>query len=218
MIGAAGGIANPPESANTAGRPFHLVSSLPTNSVLASREIDLAARSEQSRWFAAEVQPHEAGLRHWLRRRFPWLTDIDDLVQESYARLLRARGEGRVGHARSYLFTTARNAAYDQARRNQIVSIESVAEIADLPVLEDRPDACETLTHDQELEMLAAAIESLPQRCRLVVKLRKLRGLSYHEIAAQLGISVHTVNAQLAKGMKLCRDYLRAHGLNHDEL
>jgi RNA polymerase sigma-70 factor (ECF subfamily) len=50
-----------------------------------------------------------------------------------------------------------------------------------------------------------------------VVKLRKLRGLSYQDIAQQLGISVHTVNAQLAKGMTLCRDYLRERGIDSDE-
>ena len=84
-----------------------------------------------------------------------------------------------------------------------------------LAVLEDSRDPAETLTHDQELELLAAAIESLPQRCRLVVKLRKLWGLSYEEIARKLGISVNTVNAQLAKGMSLCREYLRERGIEH---
>ncbi len=164
----------------------------------------------------AEVQPHESRLRHWLRRRFPWLTDVDDLVQDSMAKILRARSEGRVGsHARAYLFQTARNAAYDQARRNNVVSIESVAEMASLSVLEDRPDAAETLSRDQELEILAQAIESLPDRCRMIVKLQKLRGLSYQEISRQLGISVNTVNAQIQKAMRLCRDYLRAHGVNH---
>jgi len=193
------------------------VNSASTDSIIAPREIDLAGRDEQARWFEAEVQPHEAGLRHWLRRRFPWLTDIDDLVQECYARLLHARREGRVTHARSYLFTTARNAAYDQARRLQVVSIESVAEMAELAGPEERPDAADRLTQEQELEILGAAIEALPRRCRLVVKLRKLRGLSYLEIAQQLGISVHTVNAQLAKGMLLCRVYLRKHGCRSHE-
>ncbi|MBI2497428.1 MAG: RNA polymerase subunit sigma-24, partial [Opitutae bacterium] len=42
-----------------------------------------------ARWFAEEVQPHEPALRAWLRNRFPTLVDPDDLVQESYARLLR---------------------------------------------------------------------------------------------------------------------------------
>ncbi len=138
-------------------------------------------------------------------------------MQESFARILQARNAGRVGHAKSYLFTTARNVAFDQARRNRIVSIESMADIAELPVFEERPDAAEALTNEQELEILADAIEALPQRCRLVVKLRKLRGLSYQEIGQQLGISVHTVNAQLAKGMTLCRDYLRERGMEVDE-
>lgn len=191
--------------------------SLPHTHSAVSTEIALGPADEQARWFVEEVQPHESRLRNWLRRRFPWLTDVDDLVQESLARVVQARSEGRVGHAKSYLFTTARNAAYDQARRNQVVSIESVANLAELPVWEERPDAAETLTHEQELEILAAAIEALPQRCRLVVKLRKLRGLSYQEIAAQLGISVHTVNAQLAKGMALCRAYLREHGMERHE-
>ncbi len=195
--------------------PCSLVSLPPPQSAVSSEL--LITREEHTRWFAAEVQPHESGLRNWLRRRFPWLTDVDDLVQESFARILQARNAGRVGHAKSYLFTTARNAAFDQARRNKIVSIESVADFAELSVLEERPDAAETLTNEQELEMLAAAIEALPQRCRLVVKLRKLHGLSYQEIARQLGISVHTVNAQLAKGMTLCRDYLRERGLYSDE-
>ena len=42
-------------------------------------------------WFAEEVQPHESSLRSYLRSVFPSLPDIDDLVQESYARLLRAK-------------------------------------------------------------------------------------------------------------------------------
>ena len=216
--GAPRGLPKTREDSQFAARftPF-IVSPPPNTPAALSREIDLVAREDHLRWFAEEVQPHEPGLRNWLRRRFPWLTDIDDLVQESYARILRARSEGRVGHAKSYLFTTARNAAHDQARRNQIISFESVADMGSLPVLEDRPDAAERLTRTEELEILAAAIESLPQRCRLVVKLRKLRGLSYEEIAAQLGISAHTVNAQLVKGITLCREYLRQHGVEHDE-
>ena len=87
-------------------------------------------RAERNRWFAEEIQPHEFKLRNWLRHRFPWLTDVDDLVQESYARLVRAKSEGRIAHPKSYLFTTARNAALDQARRNEIVAIESVADLA----------------------------------------------------------------------------------------
>jgi DNA-directed RNA polymerase specialized sigma24 family protein len=36
------------------------------------------------------VQPHEADLRLFLRRQFPTVQDVDDLVQEAYVRLIRA--------------------------------------------------------------------------------------------------------------------------------
>ena len=68
---------------------------------------------ELARWFADEVQPHETSLRSYLRGRFPDHPDIDDLVQETYARLLQAREQGGVRSPKSFLFATARNAALD---------------------------------------------------------------------------------------------------------
>jgi RNA polymerase sigma-70 factor (ECF subfamily) len=168
---------------------------------------------EQSQWFAEEVQPHELSLRAYLRSKFRELPDVDDLVQETYARLLRAREKAPVRRPKSMLFATARNAALDFFRRRRIVTIESLANIASLPVMEDRPNAAESLCHDQELQLLAAAIQTLPPRCREVVVLRKLHGRSHRDIAQQLGISEHTVNAQLAIGVLRLRDYMQAHGL-----
>src|SRR5688572_33328306 len=111
--------------------------------------------NEEARWFAEEVQPHETSLRSYLRNVFPSLPDIDDLVQESYARLIRAREAGRVSYAKAFLFTTARNAALDFFRRRKIVLIDGVANLADLSVIEDRPDAAEAVNTQQELAMLS---------------------------------------------------------------
>ena len=144
---------------------------------------------------------------------FPSLPDIDDLVQESYARLIRAKEAGRITYAKAFLFTTARNAALDFFRRRRIVSIDSVADLSALPVVEDRPDASEAVNKQQELEMLSAAVRDLPERCRQVLTLRLLYGFSQKEIAAELKISEHTVKAQLAKGMRRCADYFEARGV-----
>ena len=65
--------------------------------------------SELGRWFATHVQPHEAMLRAWLRSRFRTEDDLDDLVQESYLRLLRARERGEVASPKAFLFSIARN-------------------------------------------------------------------------------------------------------------
>jgi RNA polymerase sigma factor (sigma-70 family) len=166
-----------------------------------------------SRWFADEVQPHERSLRSYLRRVFPSLPDMDDLVQESYARLLRAKEAGRVSYVKAFLFTTARNAALDFFRRRKVVAIDSVADLRTLSVIEDRPDAAETVNKQQELELLSAAVRGLPDRCRQVLTLRLLYGMSQDKIAAELRISPHTVKAQLAKGMRRCADYFEERGL-----
>jgi RNA polymerase sigma-70 factor (ECF subfamily) len=169
--------------------------------------------SEHARWFAEEVHPHETSLRSYLRGRFPSLPDIDDLIQEAYARLIRAKETGRVSYAKAFLFATARNAALDIFRRRKIVSIEPVGDLAALNVIEETPDAADTVNKQQELELLAAAVRTLPERCRQVITLRLLYGLSHKEIARDLRISEHTVKAQLAKGMRRCAAYFEERGL-----
>jgi len=149
---------------------------------------------------------------------------MDDLVQESYVRLIRAREAGKVSHAKAYLFTTARNAALDFFRRRKIISIDAVGDLSDSTVLDEGPSAADAVSKQQELDLLSEAVRGLPDRCRQTLTLRLLYGLSHKEIAAELKISEHTVKAQLAKGMRRCSAYFAERGLlkssisdqNHD--
>lgn len=168
---------------------------------------------EQAQWFSQAIRPHESELRAYLRGRFPTLPDVDDLVQETYARLLRARATGQATLTRAYLFVVARNVALDLIRREKIVAIDRLAEIDGLYVVEERPDAAETLNHEQELALLDDAMRALPPRCREILTLRRIEGLSHRAIAEKLGIAESTVNAQLAIGLIRCRRYLCAHGV-----
>lgn len=172
-----------------------------------------AYSSEQARWFAEEVHPYEPALRAYLQGRFPALRDQDDIVQDTYARLLRARAAGTIRHPKAFLFTTARNAALDFFRRKRAIATDDVTHFDASNVLVDRPDLGERICRDQELEILTDAVRALPDRCRQVLMLRYLDGLSYKEIAAQLDVSPETVKTQLAKGMRRCADYFRERGL-----
>jgi RNA polymerase sigma factor (sigma-70 family) len=164
-------------------------------------------------WFADNVLPHDGQLRGWLRGRFPSVHDIDDVVQEAYSRVLRAQAQVPIESVKAFLFTTARNVALDQLRRRQVIGLDPIAETDAPSVLEERPGVADAVCRSQELELLTQAIQSLPDRCRQVLTLRKIYGLPQKEIALQLGISEHTVEAQVANGVRRCAEFLARHGL-----
>lgn len=168
--------------------------------------------SDSARWFAEEVLPHEPALRAWLRARFPAVTDADDVVQEAYARLMQAHATGPIACPRAFLFVTARNLALNHLRHQRIERPEGVAEIDALSVADERVGIPEALAHAEDFQILIRAIESLPERCRQVVTLRKIYGLSQKEAAERLGISEHTVEAQGSIGLQKCIEYFRRHG------
>ena len=173
------------------------------------------SESEQSRWFANEVQPHAAALRAWLKRLYPSLVDIDDLLQETYLRILQIRDRDpcRMYTVKPLLFTMARNLAVDQLRRRRIVQFDELPEIESARWAEDQPRVSETVSRRQEIQLLTEAIQSLPERCRDVLTLRKIYGMSQKEIALQLGISEHTVEALVGVCVRRCAEYLARFGL-----
>ena len=167
---------------------------------------------EQFRWFADEVLPHEPKLRAWLRARFPSLGDPDDVVQETYARLLKARATGPVACVRGFLFVTARNLALNTLRHVRVERPAGAAEIDILTVADDGEAPADAVAGAEDLQLLIRAIQSLPERCRQIVTLRKIYGLSQKEVASALGIAEHTVESQGTIGVRKCTEFFRRHG------
>jgi RNA polymerase sigma-70 factor (ECF subfamily) len=174
--------------------------------------------AEQARWFYEHVQPHEPALRAYLSKRFPALPDHDDLVQETYVRILQVQDPARLVHPKAFLFTTARNAAIDLFRRrnahlHETFPAEEASHLISLSLLDASPTAAETMQARQHREALTAALKSLPERCREVMLLRYLDGYSGKEIAARLDISLGTVKGHLLKGVRDCARFFAARGL-----
>jgi len=165
-------------------------------------------KSEEARWFAEKVQPHESTLRGYLHS-VATVTDVDDVVQETYARLLRAREQGSVRSVRGLLFATARNVARDLFRRRAVAKNEPTL---DDGIVDDAPAVSEVVSRRQEVALSESAIRDLPERCRVILVLRRFEHLSHKEIAARLGIAEHTVEAQLTKGLRRCEEFFQKHG------
>lgn len=167
---------------------------------------------EFNTWLAKEILVHERALRGYLTRFFKDVADIEDVIQDTYARVLALndRASNAVRNWHAFLFTTARNVALDRIRRAPVVSLDILAEMDSPDVIDQRPAADDALNARQELALLSNAIASLPDRCREALTLRKLYGLPQREIARRLGISESTVEKHVAYGVRLCAERMFA--------
>jgi len=161
------------------------------------------------RWFTEEVEPHERSLRAYLQAAAPATVNVDDLLHDSYLRLLRVREAGTVRSVKALLFVIARNAVRDAVRQKLANREIPGSEIDAFPVVDDSADVVDLVARRQEQTLLAEAMRSLPERCREVLILRKIHGLPQKEIARKLGISENTVESLVSRGLRRCASYLR---------
>ena len=136
--------------------------------------------------------------------------EAEDVVQNLFVDLYNRLGMTEVNDIKGYLLQANRYAIYKRIR--QYIAMEKYR--IDLP--EDfclSGQAMETgyMTEYAELERaLAAGIARLPEKCREVFLLSRNHGLSYAQIALQLGISERTVEKHISKALRLLRDGLSA--------
>ena len=170
------------------------------------------AQSASQKWFIDEVLPNEQDLRRWLHTRFSSIRDVDDLVQETFSRAIAAHATGPIVNPRAFLFVTARNLALNQLRhyRYECPPLEKAPD--PLSIVDEVNCPLESAARIEELEQLKIAIQSLPDRCREIITLRKIYGLSQKEIAEKLGISLSTVKTQVGIGMQKCIEHFRQTG------
>lgn len=179
-----------------------------------SPSVCVSASSESSRWFADEVYVHDPQLKSYLRGSFPAVRDVEDVVQESYLRVWRARMLQPVGSAKAFLFTIARNVALKIVRKNSNAPFVPGTESVETVLGDETPTGAEAACTQEKIDTLADAVMTLPVRCREIVVLHKLQGLSQKEVAARLGLSERTVERQVRIGVKRCLVFFRRRGFD----
>ncbi|MCI1282460.1 MAG: RNA polymerase sigma-70 factor [Prevotella sp.] len=129
-----------------------------------------------------------------------YLKDIDtaeDIVQECFIKLLDHTTE----NTKAFLFTAVRNACIDSLRKQN--PIDADIQPQDLEGTITDEEAQERSLHEAELW---TAIDKLPPRCREILIMSKREGLTYKQIAAELGLSEKTVEHQISKALKVLRN------------
>jgi RNA polymerase sigma-70 factor (ECF subfamily) len=122
-------------------------------------------------------------------------TDVEDLLQETYLRLLSAvkgfRGESRF---RTFLYRVCANVALSHLRwkrRRPEDPMESPPEV------QAGPDPEQEAARRQAARLVEQALERLKPKKRIVFVYYELCGMSPDEIAETVGSSVNTVRSRL---------------------
>ncbi|MCY1269859.1 putative RNA polymerase sigma factor FecI [compost metagenome] len=141
-------------------------------------------------------------LRGWLWRKLGCPDSAADLAQDTFLRILSARETPIIREPRAFLTTIAKRVLANHYRRQDIERAYLEA-LASLPVdaapsEESRAIILETLL---ELDRL---LDGLPRLARQAFLLVQLDGLTYPEVAAQLGISLSSVKRYLARAAQQC--------------
>jgi RNA polymerase sigma-70 factor (ECF subfamily) len=137
------------------------------------------------------------------------------VAQETFIRLYRLEHPDQLDNARAFLFQVASNLAVDQLRRRTLHFRFLKAESAE--VGEGMVDSGEAASPEQiiagreKLARIYQALDRLPDNCRQAFLLHRSSGLSYSEIAQELGVSVSSVEKYILQALKACRKELASY-------
>lgn len=157
---------------------------------------------ERGRWLARNVLPHEALVRAKLSAISVYGLDIEDVVQEMYARILSAPSLEAIRYPRQYAIQTAKSIVIDHVRHSRVISITSSANLDALDTPMQEANTEERLEFQGEILAVADALAQLPETCREVLILRRMEGLSQRDVAQRLKISEKTVEKHMSNGVR----------------
>jgi RNA polymerase sigma factor (sigma-70 family) len=158
--------------------------------------------SKRARWLALNVLPHEALIRARLKGIRVYDLDIEDVIQETYTRMLSVASLDAIRHPRQYAIKTAKAIVVDHVRHSRVVSIASGGTNDGLDVPEREANAEERLGFQEEVAAVEDALAQLPEKCRETLLLRRVEGLSQKEVAQRLSISEKMVEKHMTDSVR----------------
>lgn len=168
-------------------------------------DAELMQRSSRgdSTAYTALIQKYQNPLVNFFRRLGVY-TEAEDLVQESFVRIFRARTRYRVkAKFRTYLYAVARSVYVDWVRRSARRG-DAMTEYAEF--LATQGDRL-VMQSERSLDV-QAAVDALPEKLRVVVVLSIFQGLKYREVAEVLDIPEGTVKSRMSLAVAQLKETL----------
>lgn len=159
---------------------------------------------------------HYAWLCARLRRQLGASSSVEDIAAETFTLLLESPGLTPIREPRALLTTIARRLVYQLWRRRDLER-QHLDQWWPLDPHQARsPEDLLQLT--QALHRLDRTLERLPGKVRATFLLSRIDGLTYPQIAAELGISQRSVSVYMTRSQALCLQHSANQSLNRTPL
>jgi len=162
-----------------------------------SEERSVCEEAQFGRVFAEQAE----GLRNFCYYQCKDLDEAEDYVQEAFVRLWKNCAKVPFANARAFLFRVARNLFLHKVEHQQVV----MKFIRRQPKPIDHQGPQYQIEEKELLGRLEQALANLSEKQRTVFLMHRMDGHSYKEIAAQLDISVKSVEKRMHRALLALR-------------
>lgn len=134
----------------------------------------------------------------------------EEITDDVFIKIWDRREEvSQIENISSYLYKAIKNTSLnylEKINRHHIIPFDTLPEIH-IPTHYNTPEN-EYISHELD-NGLAKAVESLPEKCKLIFRLAKEDGLKYKEIASLTGLSEKTIENHISLALKKIMDCLQ---------
>ena len=166
----------------------------------------MSADSKKNALIKWLFERHSGRLRSFLGRRIRGQSDVEELVQEVFFRMLRVPDIETLQNPEAYLYTVASNLAKEH-RLREYAAQQAVD--ADDPSIQEHlaevPKFAEFVDQEARVKRLREVLRTLPPKAHAAVVMAYWHGMSYEAIAERLEISPNMVKKYLSQALVKCR-------------
>lgn len=160
--------------------------------------------------FRELVDRYQARIFNMAYRMLHNREEAEDITQEAFLNVFRAIDSFKGDRFSPWIYKIASNLCLDYLRRRRLPTVSLDAPVkADMDVAREIADNTSLPEEEALSEALGLdiqrAIDSLPERYRVVTVLRHIEDLTYEEIAEVLGIPLGTVKTRLFRAREMLR-------------
>lgn len=171
----------------------------------------MRTRAGEANAFGQLVQRYQTSVFNVCYRMMGTRQEAEDLAQEAFIR----------AYGRLHLFdnnrpfgpwmrTVATNLCLNRLQRSSAI-VDPLNDIAERLTTEDEGNPETVTVQNEDAARIHGAINQLPPNYRAVIELRHFQGLSYEEIARELGLTLAAVKTNLYRARKELGKRLHAH-------